>query len=156
MREQVVQQFDATIRLQLARAKPEIVNFILTHERKEMVIQRLLREITQAERKRGGMPLKRTTFDLLVGDVAKLFAKNVIQYAEEQAISSIKRQAMIDEQAAVDNFDAEQKELARDLHRAETTPTSALTGEAFDVLKPKRVQILDTSGAPIKAETTTA
>lgn len=150
MKEQVLTQFDACIRVSLAKAKPAVVDFILKHERKELVIRHLMREIVKAERKRGGV-LKQTTFVSLVDTVARMFAGNVLRYVEEQSISAIKRQAMIDKASEQDSFEAEQSELARDLHKLETTPRSVLAGEAFET---KPTGLVDASGAPIRCTAT--
>ena len=77
MKKLVTELFDAYIRTKL-HTKPDVLKFILNHERKETCIDNLQKEIRVAEWK-VGFKMNYAKVKLMVNTVANMFANNALE-----------------------------------------------------------------------------
>jgi hypothetical protein len=85
MKEDVTRRFDEELKKVFGPTQPEILKFLLTHERRDLCIRNICREISKAN----GLALRvsLTNYDKLIRDLARFFAKTAIQHIEEQLLS---------------------------------------------------------------------
>lgn len=87
MIEDISRRFDNAIREKF-KDKPEVLNFLLKHERKHLCIQSLVEQIVRAERY--SISIKVETYASIIRDVALMFAKAAIEHIEQQHYSASK------------------------------------------------------------------
>lgn len=103
---------------QFFQGKTEIIRFLLTHPRRELVINRCCEQITLAESSNIKHRFDTSKYSTLIFECAKLFCNAALGHAEQQALSRLERQRRIDEanrmEAIAEEFEAEQKEYFPD------------------------------------------
>ena len=105
-------KFDSSLEA-IYKSRPEVLKFILKHERKEICIKNLYVEIMHAE----GLNLipNLDVYDTLIKDVAKLFARTCLEHKEQELLSAAERKRR--EQNAEQNRLREAGELMKDLEK---------------------------------------
>ena len=98
------------------KIKQNVLNFLLNHERKKLVIDKLCEQILLAER--GVIIMTAEKYQSLIKDIALFFAQNAILHKEEQILSDTERLRRIADadrlKHAQENFDTMTKELEDD------------------------------------------
>lgn len=109
--------FDGFIKSKFAE-KPNIMNFLLTYERKPECIKKLCEQIRLTELSNFGRKFDAQHFRYVVTEMARLFCETVLEYQEQQIMSHAERQRRIDENNRLDNleeeWEADQKEFLDD------------------------------------------
>lgn len=95
--------------------KPEVMNFLLNHERLDIAIERITHQIRQIEFGPIGKRFTAQQFQTVVVEGAKWFAIFARQHADEHLLSHAERQRRIDQENELSNFEAEQAELKKEL-----------------------------------------
>ncbi len=96
MREQILKEFDSFI-LQTFKLKPEVRRYLIDHERKNICIDNLCREIQTIERRKLRIIFDLQAYKRTVRDVAKMFCEACLLHAEEKALTSNERSRRIRE-----------------------------------------------------------
>jgi hypothetical protein len=87
MRDKVTTIFDGCLR-RIFHPKPELMAYLLKHERKGVCIERVCEQITAAEQRCNiGGALSVERFTVLIETAAKMFANMALEHAKEQALS---------------------------------------------------------------------
>jgi hypothetical protein len=127
MIEDVTKRFDLAIKTKF-KDKLEIQNFLLKHDRKNLCINRLCEQIVRAENYNIKVSVK--TYDSVIGDIAMLFAKAVLQKHEEEHYTSIQKQQIL----AKNNAIKDAQEILKDLEK-DTINDKGLTEIERDEIK---------------------
>lgn len=90
MRSDIVKVFDAHID-EVFKTKPDVAKFVKNYERKGICIDRLCEQIEMIERRTFQITFDMNAYKKTIQDVATMFAKSVVRYAEEQNLSSIEK-----------------------------------------------------------------
>lgn len=122
MLDDVKRRFEDHLKKKLA-SKPEILKFILEHERKDLCLRNLVDQIRKCE----GLVINFSAakYDKVIKDVAILFGKAVLLHKEESLMSSSQKQRQLakrDELKDMEQFIADvEKEAYRDADEREKT-----------------------------------
>ena len=87
--------FDGEIRRVLG-TKPEVMNFVLNHERKSKCIENIMQQVFIIEKRR--LKMSPITMRRLIGDVARTFAKAALTEKEQQLMSEAQKRALTAQQ----------------------------------------------------------
>lgn len=92
------------------QTQPEIVKYLLQHERKQTMLENLCSEVRKAEIK---MATKFTKNDLklFVKSVGGLYARNALQALEDALLSQAEKVRRIDEAGRIKDIEDEQNEV---------------------------------------------
>lgn len=105
----ITEEFDLQLTT-LLKDKPEVLKFILNHERKHLCITNLVREILHAENKIAKL-ITKETIQSISKDFAIMFAKAAIKLKTEQMLSETAVQQKIKEavelEAYINTLDSE-------------------------------------------------
>lgn len=71
--------------------KPDVLKFVLNHERKDLCIKNLCGQILIAEKKLGANRFKKKQFEYMIQSIAKAFAESAIEYKAQSIISGNER-----------------------------------------------------------------
>lgn len=85
---EVTKKFDAEL-TKVFKQKPDILRFLLKHERKDRCILNLCAEISRAEQYRINVSVE--NYSKIIKDFARMFARAALTYAEEKALSDAER-----------------------------------------------------------------
>lgn len=100
---------------QMFSHKPEVLNFLLNHERRPKIINICCDQIMIAEKSNIAKMFDISKYRLLIGECAKLFCTAALRHAEEKALSRAEMVRRIDEANRIKNlteeFEADQKEF---------------------------------------------
>jgi len=93
---------------------PEIVKFLLKHERKELCLKNLCREIQTIEIRKG-TPLKVEDLSEIVDMTARLFSSNALTIKEQSLMSDAQKRKIAEDSMdyKLDEFEGEQTELRK-------------------------------------------
>jgi hypothetical protein len=80
-------RFDKAIKDKFSH-KPEVMNYLLKHERKLICIENLADQIIRAEKY--SIAIKLSTYDTIIKDVSMMFCKAAIEHIEQQHYSAAK------------------------------------------------------------------
>jgi hypothetical protein len=87
MIEDISKRFDNALRDKF-KEKPDVLNFLLKHERKHLCIQSLVEQIVRAERY--SISIRVETYANIIRDVALMFARAAVEHIEQQHYSAAK------------------------------------------------------------------
>lgn len=99
---------------QLFKTRPEIAQFVNNHERRNLVVENLCREIVNLESSHVRQSFDLSTYDVLIGDIAKMFAEACLNKAEEDVISRLERQRRIDESERIEKTREEFEAISKE------------------------------------------
>jgi hypothetical protein len=92
----------------------EVRRYLMTHERKPLVLKNCLEQIKFAERSNISKRFDVTKYNLVIKECAKIFAKAALGHAEQRALSRIERDRRVAQHNRIENikaeFEADQKE----------------------------------------------
>lgn len=106
-------EFDAECRTQIGD-NPEILHLIATHERREVVLHNLCRQVTIFETKYGGTKAQR---QMLIGEVAKMFIAAAVQNAKDKNLSSAEASRIRHSGKTIGDLEEEVAEFALEVPR---------------------------------------
>lgn len=101
--------FDAYLTTKLS-PKPEILKFVLHHERKNLCLENLCGEIKVCEWKLGSQRFDLAKYKLTIEEVAKLFAATCLKAKGEELLTRNERIRRIDEASQYEELSKEIKE----------------------------------------------
>lgn len=107
---EVSQIFDSWISSKFG-AKPDIARYLLRHERRPMVIQRVCEQIRIAELSNIRKRFDTSRYRMVIEACAGMFCNAAINYAEQQAMSRAEMIRRMDEASRFENLTAEFQEL---------------------------------------------
>lgn len=93
---EVQQVFDGYLREKFA-AKPDILRFLLQHERKPLCMENLCTQIRIAELSNIGKRFNQRRYHFVICEIAKLFASAALEQVEQKLLSHAEVQRRIDE-----------------------------------------------------------
>lgn len=93
LRNMVSEAFDNEIKRLYATRQP-VKEFLLNHERKNLCIENLCKEIRVAEMSHA-VNIKRETIDMLAQNFATSFARIALKHAEEKAMTQLQKDVAI-------------------------------------------------------------
>jgi N-methylhydantoinase B/oxoprolinase/acetone carboxylase alpha subunit len=111
--------FDASLRRTLKSTKPEILRFILSHERKPKCIDSLTHQIRMLEFSAPRMASKKNV-ESLIESIAALFGRNSLEEREKQIMSEAEKKRRMHEADVIKDAEQHISELERE---ATTTTT---------------------------------
>jgi hypothetical protein len=91
--------------------KPDVLNYLKNHERKNIVLENLSEQIKGCERANYSINFDVKKYHYTIDEIALFFARNALRYAEEQAVSRIERQRRIDEANKIEDAKEMMQEL---------------------------------------------
>lgn len=106
MRENIVKEFDAELS-RVFREKPDILKFLLKHERKEVCIVNLCGQVANIERRSYSITFDITLYKSVVHSVARMFAEACLLNAQSKTTSSIEKirqQTEVDKEKQVEEM----------------------------------------------------
>lgn len=111
--------FDMHIRRKL-KTKPVIAEALVSHERKELVIDHACDQVRMAER---GMKrrLNRRDVVTIAEASASLFMSAGVEHFEQRALSQAEKARRVTEQGAIQEAEGMIHELSQDMNRPETS-----------------------------------
>lgn len=115
MQKEVTQIFDARLRKKLATAKPEVLRFLLTHERRTLCISNICLQIQVAEKANHRVQMNRFKYKAMIEAVADMFAKNAVQAHVDSLMTAAAKGARMEQIIQADHFD---KAIAQANHEA--------------------------------------
>lgn len=96
----------------------DIASFLWNHERKPKCVHELCRQIELCERSEKSIKFDRSKYRMVVNESAKMFCGAALLKAEQDAVSRIERQRLMDESNRIkdieDEFEEDQKEALDD------------------------------------------
>jgi len=98
----ITEEFDLQLTT-LLKDNPEVLQFILNHERKHLCIANLVREILHAENKVARL-ITKETIQTISKDFAIMFAKTAIRLKAEQLLSESAIQQKIKEAVELEEY----------------------------------------------------
>jgi hypothetical protein len=114
---QVTSRFDSWISHTFAE-KPQIMRWLLAHERKGSCINRVCEQLKKAEQCNIGRRFDVRRFNMLIDECAKMFSNAAVNYQHQAILSTAERNRRIDEASRFDNLEAmfaeDQKEAMSD------------------------------------------
>jgi len=112
MKADVEKRFDSTLKKTFS-SKPDILKFLINHERKYLVIDNLCYQIRLAELGKNKLDIDK--YNMLISDMARFFAQNALEYKKQQILSDNEKKRLIEEsdklKEAQDAFEQMEKEL---------------------------------------------
>jgi len=105
--------------LQLFKDKPEILRFLLNHERKQQVLVHVCQQISIAENSNIRTRFDAAKHNFLIFECVKMFCNAALMHAEQGLLSHAERSRLIDKANRIVNleeqFTEEQKEFEKSL-----------------------------------------
>ena len=111
MLEDVTKRFDQALESKF-KARPDVLNFLTKHERKNLCINRLCEQIVRAENY--SISIKVETYSGIIKDIALMFANACLKKAEEDHYSQAQRTAITRQQDALKDAEGLLKDLEKD------------------------------------------
>lgn len=94
---------------------PEVARMLLKHERKELCLDHLCKEIQGVERSRMSISFTPALYKKLIEDVARFFCQQALRHAEERSMSSLERHKRVADANKMDAMEQEQEALVKEL-----------------------------------------
>ena len=107
---EVAQVFDSWLSAKF-HGKPDVAKYLLRHERRPMVIQKVCEQIRIAELSNIRRRFNTARYRQIIEACAGMFASAAVKYAEEQAVSRAEMIRRMDEASRLENLKAEFQEL---------------------------------------------
>lgn len=117
--ERVKRAFDYVITT-VYRDRPEVLRFLMTHERRDLAINRVTEQVRALEYGPRGVRFGVKQFNEIVHEAAKWFCIFARKQWDDSSLTSAERQRLLDEGSELERFEDEQKSLARELLRRPT------------------------------------
>jgi hypothetical protein len=111
MIDQITKHFDDFLRERL-KTKPEIMNYVLKHERKSLCIQNLCAEIIRTEKYRINVSVE--TYKSLIQGVAGIFANATIEHLEQKHYTQAKIRQLQQERDRIKDAQEMLQDLEKD------------------------------------------
>jgi len=102
MIQKIKERFDLKIK-EVLKPKPEVMKFVLNHERKDIVLNNLCEQIQACER--GIISFDTTKYNQVIDSVATFFSQAALQVKEADLVSYLEKQRRIDEQVKIENLE---------------------------------------------------
>lgn len=110
--------FDEHLKAKLGQ-KPEVLQFLLRHERKKLCLENLCGEIRVCEFKLGNSFFNAELYRKTIQDVARLFAETALEFAEQGHLTHLEKARRIEEAS---QYEALSKEITEGQERIEELP----------------------------------
>ncbi len=94
--------------------KPLVLNYLLNHERRHLVIDNLCFEISGIESMRVGKKFNKAKLIMLVEDIARMFASHAVEHKEQQLLSKAEINRRITESSRMADIEAEFDDLQKE------------------------------------------
>lgn len=94
--------------------KPLVLNYLLNHERRPLVIDNLCFEISGIESMRVGKKFNKAKLIMLVEDIARMFAAHAVEHKEQQLLSKAEINRRITESSRMADIEAEFDDLQKE------------------------------------------
>lgn len=113
-------QFDAYLKRKL-ETKPNVLSFLLNHERRAVAIERTKEQIHIAEHSNFGKKFNAKHVKEMIETCAAAFANAALNYKEQQLLSELEKSRLVNEATKIERYEAEFEEDQKELINGKIT-----------------------------------